>query len=64
MLSIGARRVVWRYPEGADYVVLADPDGNGFCVIGKEFWTAPSAPPCQAALAISRIRVRSSRKAA
>ena len=23
------------YPEGADYVVLADPDGNRFCVIDK-----------------------------
>ncbi len=35
LLSIGARRVNWRYPEGADYVVLADPDGNTFCVIEK-----------------------------
>jgi catechol 2,3-dioxygenase-like lactoylglutathione lyase family enzyme len=36
LLSIGARRVNWRYPEGADYVVLADPDGNTFCVIEKK----------------------------
>lgn len=35
LLTIGARRVEWRYPEGADYVVLADPDGNRFCVVGK-----------------------------
>lgn len=35
LLSIGARRVEWRYPEGADYVVLADPDGNTFCVVQK-----------------------------
>lgn len=35
LLSIGARRVDWRYPEGADYVVLADPDGNTFCVVEK-----------------------------
>lgn len=36
LLAIGARRVDWRYPEGADYVVLADPDGNRFCVVGKK----------------------------
>lgn len=35
LLSLGASRVDWRYPEGADYVVLADPDGNSFCVIRK-----------------------------
>lgn len=35
LLSIGAQRVNWRYPEGSDYVVLADPDGNTFCVIQK-----------------------------
>ena len=33
LLRLGARRVAWRYPPGADYVVLADPDGNTFCVI-------------------------------
>jgi predicted enzyme related to lactoylglutathione lyase len=26
-------RVEWDYPEGADFVVLADPEGNLFCVI-------------------------------
>ncbi|APO72042.1 glyoxalase/bleomycin resistance protein/dioxygenase family protein (plasmid) [Rhizobium gallicum] len=36
LLSIGAQRVNWRYPEEADYIVLADPDGNTFCVIQKE----------------------------
>jgi len=35
LLALGARRVDWRYPEGADYVVLADPDGNTFCVVQK-----------------------------
>jgi catechol 2,3-dioxygenase-like lactoylglutathione lyase family enzyme len=35
LLALGASRVAWRYPEGADYVVLADPDGNTFCVIQK-----------------------------
>lgn len=35
LLGLGARRVAWRYPPDADYVVLADPDGNTFCVVGK-----------------------------
>jgi catechol 2,3-dioxygenase-like lactoylglutathione lyase family enzyme len=35
LLALGARRVDWRYPEGADYIVLADPDGNTFCVVQK-----------------------------
>jgi catechol 2,3-dioxygenase-like lactoylglutathione lyase family enzyme len=35
LLGLGATRVDWRYPPGADYVVLADPDGNTFCVIEK-----------------------------
>jgi predicted enzyme related to lactoylglutathione lyase len=35
LLALGAQRVDWRYPEGADYVVLADPDGNRFCVVQK-----------------------------
>ncbi|CAN7258559.1 VOC family protein [Bosea sp. LjRoot90] len=35
LLGIGAKRAEWRYPEGADYVVLEDPDGNRFCVIEK-----------------------------
>jgi catechol 2,3-dioxygenase-like lactoylglutathione lyase family enzyme len=35
LLALGARRVDWRYPEGADYIVLADPDGNKFCVVQK-----------------------------
>ncbi|MEP7359142.1 MAG: VOC family protein [Anaerolineales bacterium] len=33
LLSLGATRYPWRYPPGADYVVLEDPDGNLFCVI-------------------------------
>jgi catechol 2,3-dioxygenase-like lactoylglutathione lyase family enzyme len=33
LVSLGARRVDWTYPDGADFVVLADPDGNLFCVI-------------------------------
>lgn len=33
LVGLGATRVEWRYEDGADYVVLADPDGNRFCVI-------------------------------
>lgn len=35
LLAIGARSIAWSYPSNADYVVLADPDGNTFCVIAK-----------------------------
>ncbi|MFC4455034.1 VOC family protein [Deinococcus sonorensis] len=35
LLALGAQRVDWRYGPEADYVVLADPDGNRFCVIDK-----------------------------
>lgn len=33
LLSLGATRVDWQPPDGADFVVLADPEGNRFCVI-------------------------------
>ncbi|MBA3310529.1 MAG: VOC family protein, partial [Nocardioidaceae bacterium] len=33
LISLGARRVDWDYPEDADFVVLADTEGNVFCVI-------------------------------
>lgn len=38
LISLGAKRVPWTYPEDANFVVLADPDGNLFCVVntGRE----------------------------
>ena len=33
LVALGASHVEWDYEEGADYVVLADPDGNRFCVV-------------------------------
>jgi catechol 2,3-dioxygenase-like lactoylglutathione lyase family enzyme len=33
LIALGARRVDWTYPPDADFVVLADPDGNLFCII-------------------------------
>ncbi|MGW0712426.1 VOC family protein [Streptomyces sp. NPDC002643] len=35
LLGLGAVRVEWEYPDDADFVVLADPEGNVFCVIDK-----------------------------
>lgn len=36
LISLGATRVDWTYPEGARFVVLADPEGNLFCVINTD----------------------------
>lgn len=34
LLELGAERVDWDlYPEDPDFTVLADPDGNRFCVV-------------------------------
>jgi predicted enzyme related to lactoylglutathione lyase len=34
LVSLGAARVDWdHYPEDPDFVVLADPEGNRFCVV-------------------------------
>ena len=34
LVSLGARRVGWdSYPDDPDFVVLADPDGNRFCIV-------------------------------
>lgn len=34
--SLGAVVVDWpHYPDGADFTVLADPEGNRFCVVDK-----------------------------
>ncbi|MEV0132832.1 VOC family protein [Dactylosporangium sp. NPDC050688] len=34
LVALGAQRVAWdSYPADPDFVVLADPDGNRFCII-------------------------------
>ncbi len=33
LAGLGATTVDWGYPADADFVVLADPDGNRFCVV-------------------------------
>jgi catechol 2,3-dioxygenase-like lactoylglutathione lyase family enzyme len=35
LVSLGASRYPWKYRDGADFVVLQDPDGNLFCVVQK-----------------------------
>ena len=33
LLDLGACRVAWAYPADPDFVVLADTEGNRFCVV-------------------------------
>ena len=33
LVGLGAARVPWDYPSDPDFVVLADPEGNRFCVV-------------------------------
>ena len=33
LISLGATRADWAYPEGARFTVLTDPEGNLFCVV-------------------------------
>jgi catechol 2,3-dioxygenase-like lactoylglutathione lyase family enzyme len=33
LIGLGAHRVEWQYPDGAGFVVLADTEGNLFCVV-------------------------------
>ena len=35
--SLGATRLPWEYSADADYIVMADPDGNEFCVIASPY---------------------------
>ncbi|WP_432572605.1 VOC family protein [Kineococcus sp. SYSU DK005] len=40
LIALGARRTPWTYAPDASHVVLADPEGNLFCVIN----TGPGEP--------------------
>ena len=35
LMSLGAERYPWRYRPQSDFTVLADPDGNLFCVVQR-----------------------------
>ena len=39
--ALGAVRLPWDYPEEDDFVVMADPDGNEFCVIQNTLTQTP-----------------------
>ena len=36
LIGLGAQRVHWEYPDGANFVVLADTEGNLFCVVNAD----------------------------
>lgn len=71
LVGLGATRVEWRYEPDSDYTVLADPDGNYFCVIAAgevaadpglrlaqvRYVPAAAALPAQDAFADRVIRV-------
>ena len=39
LLALGATEVHWaKRPPDADYVILADPEGNRFCVVDIAGW--------------------------
>jgi len=33
LVGLGATRPPWTYPDDPDFVVLADPEGNRFCIV-------------------------------
>jgi len=33
LVDLGATRVEWNYPDDPDFVVLADTEGNRFCIV-------------------------------
>ena len=35
--SLGARQIPWEYEPDHDHIVMADPDGNEFCVIQSPY---------------------------
>ena len=55
LLSLGARRHPLRYRPDADFVVLADPDGNLFCLVKKQHRACTGARFTQIARAHQRI---------
>ena len=33
LISLGARRVHWEYPQDPDFIVLEDPEGKRLCIV-------------------------------
>ena len=47
LLALGATRVEWsKRPADADYVILADPEGNRFCVVDTAGKPRAEGIPC------------------
>jgi hypothetical protein len=45
LVSLGASRVDWdRFPDDPDFVVLADPEGNRFCIVDLAHDSGHSQP--------------------
>ena len=45
LVSLGARRVDWdRYPDDPDFIVLADTEGNRFCIVDLAMSTPNDDP--------------------
>ena len=36
LILLGAQHIDWVYPDGANFVVLCDTEGNYFCVVNTE----------------------------
>ena len=36
LIALGAQRVDWVYPDAASFIVLADTEGNLFCVVNTD----------------------------
>ena len=50
LIGLGASEVHWdRRPPDADYVILADPEGNRFCVVGTAGDESASPPASEEA---------------
>ncbi len=48
LLALGATRVEWsKRPPDADYVIMADPEGNRFCVVDTAGTGSLPAQPAQ-----------------
>ncbi len=45
LIALGARRIDVGQPVDADWVVLADPEGNAFCVLAPQTGWAQTVMP-------------------
>lgn len=45
LVGLGATRVPWEYPADPDFVVLADTEGNRFCVVDASHGSPGEQPP-------------------